>query len=49
MKDLISFINEHHGSSFKEEVKYTMTDWENWKKHRPDEIYVGTDDDSKDL
>ena len=47
--DLVSFINEHQGSLFKEEVKYTKADWEKWKKTRPDEIYVGTDDDYKDL
>ncbi len=49
MKDLISFINEQQGSSFKEEVKYTKSDWEKWKKNRPDEIYVGTDNDYKGL
>ena len=49
MKNLVNYINEQQGSSFKEEVKYTKADWEKWKKNRPDEIYVGTDDDNKDL
>ena len=52
MKDLINFINEQNnmnGPSFKEEVKYTKSDWDKWKKNRPDEIYVGTDNDYKGL
>lgn len=49
MKNLVNYINEQQGSSFKEEVKYTKADWEKWKKNRPDEIYVGTDDAHKGL
>lgn len=32
MKNLVNYINEQQGSSFKEEVQYTKSDWEKWKK-----------------
>lgn len=40
MKAINRYINEQQGSRFKEEVRYTTSDWEKWKKNRPDDVYV---------
>lgn len=49
MKELVQFMKESSGPQFHYEVKYTLSDWNKWKKNRPDEIYVGTYEDDSDL
>ena len=48
MKDIVSKIHEA-GSSFSEEVKYSKSDWEKWKKETKEEVYVGNYTNEPDL
>ena len=48
MKDIVSKINESsnaghakNGSSFSEEVKYSKSDWEKWKKETKEDVLIG--------
>ena len=48
MKDIITKINESgnaghtkNGSSFSEEVKYSKSDWEKWKKETKEDVFIG--------
>lgn len=48
MKDIVTKINESgnaghvkNGSSFSEEVKYSKSDWEKWKKETKENVLVG--------
>ena len=48
MKDIISKINESgnaghvkNGSSFSEQVKYSKSDWEKWKKETKEDVLIG--------
>ena len=42
MKDIITKINESgNGSSFSEEVKYSKSDWEKWKKETKEDVLIG--------
>ena len=48
MKDIISKINESgnaghvkNGSSFSEEVNYSKSDWEKWKKETKEDVLIG--------
>ena len=48
MKDIVSKINES-GSSFSEQVKYSKSDWEKWKKETKEDIFIGNYDDNPNL
>lgn len=48
MKDIQSFIYESgnaghvkNGSSFSDEVKYSKSDWEKWKKETKEDVLIG--------
>ena len=48
MKDIVSKLNESsnaghvkNGSSFSEEVKYSKSDWEKWKKETKEDVFIG--------
>lgn len=50
MKSIVNYINEMKGSAFKETVKYTLSDWKEWRKeigshkyfeiHKQDDMYL---------
>ena len=48
MKDIVTKINEasdaghvKNGSSFSDEVKYSKSDWEKWKKETKEDVLIG--------
>ena len=54
MKKLNQYINEYKnepggGSSFENEVKYSNSDWEKWKKETKEDIFVGNYDNDTNL
>ena len=56
MKNIDEFINESgnaghvkNGSSFSNEVKYSKSDWEKWKKETKEDILIGNYDDNPNL
>jgi len=48
MKDIVSKINES-GSSFSEQVKYSKSDWEKWKKETKEDVFIGNYENEPDL
>ena len=46
MKDIVSKINEYKedNGSFANEVKYSNSDWEKWKKETKEDVMVGNYD-----
>ena len=48
MKDIVSKINEN-GSSFSEQVKYSKSDWEKWKKETKEDVFIGNYENEPDL
>ena len=51
MKDIVSKINEYKedNGSFANEVKYSKSDWEKWKKETKEDILIGNYDDNPNL
>ena len=56
MKDIQSFIYEsgnaghaQNGSSFKEKVKYSLSDWEKWKKETEEDVLIGNYENEPNL
>ena len=54
MKDILSKLNEsiHNeskGSAFENEVKYSKSDWEKWKKDSIKDLFVGNYENEPDL
>ncbi len=48
MKDIVSKLNESgnaghvkNGSSFSDEIKYSKSDWEKWKKETKEDVLIG--------
>ena len=43
MKDIVTKINEYKedNGSFSEEVKYSKSDWEKWKKETKEDVLIG--------
>lgn len=48
MKDIVSKINES-SSSFSEQVKYSKSDWEKWKKETKEDIFIGNYENDPNL
>lgn len=48
MKDIVSKINES-GSSFSEQVKYSKSDWEKWKKETKEDVLIGNYENEPNL
>lgn len=49
MKDIILKINESSGSSFSEQIKYSKSDWEKWKKETKEDVFVGNYENDPNL
>ena len=52
MRQIVEYINHTHneskGSKFKEQIKYSKSDWDKWKKEAK-EVFIGNYDEDPDL
>lgn len=48
-RDLVHREMTQQGSQFKNEIKYSITSWDEWKQNRAENVYVGGYDNEPDI